>query len=79
MIEADNGNAVTTVTDLTVAHAGLTELADIDTKPPRMNSVPEVEQTTGPEQSSVTAETVNVVAENSWDTQVSALANESGR
>ena len=78
VVEADNGDMTAPVTDPTVARAGLTELADTDTKPTAMNGVPEVEQMTSPEQSSVTAEAANAVAENSWDAQASVLTNESG-
>ena len=77
-IEADNGEASATVTDPTVAHAGLTELEDTDSAPTALNGVPEAEHMTGPEQSSVTAEAANAVAENNWDAQASVLTNESG-
>ena len=77
-VEADNGDASASVTDPTVANAGLTELEGTDSTPTAMNGVPEVEHLTGPDQSSVTAEAANAVAESNWDAQASVLTNESG-
>jgi hypothetical protein len=77
-VEADNGGMSATVTDPTVAHAGLTELEDTDSTPTAMNGVSQTEQMTGPDQSSVTPEAANAVAENNWDPQASVMTNESG-
>ena len=78
VVEAGHGDSSATVTDPTVANAGLTELEGTDSTPTAINGVPKVEHMTGPDQSSVTAEAANVVAESNWDAQASVVTNESG-
>ena len=77
-VEADNGDTPASVADPTIAYAGLTELEDTDSTPTATNGAPEAERMTGPDQSSVTAEAANAVAESNWDAQASVLTNESG-
>lgn len=78
VVEPDNAGASAIVTDPTVAYSGLTELADADSIPAALNGVPEAVHMAGPEQSSVTPEAANAVAESNWNAEASVLTNESG-
>lgn len=81
ILATDEDEAPTSsVTDPTVAHAGLTELEDTVSIPVnvKVNGTTDSEPMPVPEQSSTTASAANAVAENAWDPQASVMTNDSG-